>query len=165
MSKLAASRLFVLSAMATFPAVAAEPPAEIAAPGMTVALAVHAVGAQIYACTAKSDGPLQWTFREPIAALIVDGKTIGRHFAGPSWQLDDGSLVKGKVAASAPGDSADDVALLKLTVIAPATEGALKGVTIVQRLETRGGGKSGACETRGALFAAPYSAEYIFLKP
>ena len=40
---------------------------------------------------------LTWQFREPIATLIVDGKSIGRHYAGPNWDHIDGSGVKGKV--------------------------------------------------------------------
>ena len=50
-----------------------------------------------------TDGKLAWAFREPIATLFQDGKTVGRHYAGPTWELSDGSAVVGKVAASAPG--------------------------------------------------------------
>jgi Protein of unknown function (DUF3455) len=48
----------------------------------SVMLTVHAEGAQIYECKVNS-GKLVWQFREPIAALIADGKTVGRHYAGP----------------------------------------------------------------------------------
>ncbi len=34
-----------------------------------------------------------WTFREPIATLLDDGKTVGRHYAGPNWEDNDGSAV------------------------------------------------------------------------
>jgi hypothetical protein len=27
-----------------------------------------------------------WTLREPIATLLLDGKTVGRHYAGPNWE-------------------------------------------------------------------------------
>jgi len=147
------------------PAYATEPASEIAAPGLKVALSAHAVGAQSYACAAKAGGAPQWTFREPIATLIVDGKTIGRHFAGPTWALDDGSRVQGKVVATARGGGPGDIALLKLNVLAPPTEGMLAGVTTIQRLATVGGAKSGACDALGGLAAVPYAADYVFLKP
>src|SRR2546421_10876903 len=38
------------------------------------------------------------TFREPIATLLLDGKTVGRHYAGPNWEHADGSAVVAKVA-------------------------------------------------------------------
>src|SRR5579872_3324715 len=82
-------------------------PAAIAAPGETAVLTVHAEGAQVYECKAGADGKLTWVFREPIASLFVDGKTIGRHFAGPSWEHIDGSAVTAKGAGSAPGATAD----------------------------------------------------------
>ena len=48
------------------------------------------------------------SFREPIATLLMDGKTVGRHYAGPSWELTDGSAVTGKVAGRAPGSTSKD---------------------------------------------------------
>ena len=39
---------------------------------------VHAEGAQVYECKADAAGKLAWQFREPVATLIVDGKTVGR---------------------------------------------------------------------------------------
>jgi hypothetical protein len=50
--------------------------------------------------------------REPIATLIVDGKTVGRHYAGSNWELTDGSAIVGK--ADAPGKDASDIPWLKL---------------------------------------------------
>jgi hypothetical protein len=73
---------------------------------------LHAEGAQIYECkpgsghkSSSAGGELTWQFREPIATLIVDGKSVGRHYAGPNWDYFDGSGVKGKVVASASGVS------------------------------------------------------------
>jgi len=42
--------------------------------------------------------------------------------------------------------------------------GALSGVTTVQRINTVGGRHEGACEKVGALYSAPYAADYVFLK-
>jgi len=88
----------------------AQVPPAIAAPDATAVATFHAEGAQIYECKPGSDDKLAWAFREPIATLILDGRTIGRHYAGPTWEQADGSAVVGKVAASAPGATADDVA-------------------------------------------------------
>ena len=53
----------------------AELPGAIAAPGEALVATFHAQGAQIYECTADAAGKLVWQFREPIATLLVDGKT------------------------------------------------------------------------------------------
>jgi hypothetical protein len=147
------------------PAAAAEPlPEAIAAPGESVVLSVHAEGAQVYECKAGPDGKLAWAFREPIATLLSDGKTIGRHYAGPNWELADGSAVTAKAAGNAPGATAADIAWLKLEVTARRGSGTLTPVTTVQRINTHGGKLDGACEKAGDFSSAPYSAEYVFLK-
>ena len=137
------------------------PPA-IAAPGEAPMVTLHAEGAQIYECKEK-DGKLYWTFRQPIASLMADGRTVGRHYAGPTWEHTDGSAVIGKVAGSAPGATADDVAWLKLGVTERRGSGTLTAATTVQRINTRGGALSGPCTDRGMLRAVPYSADYVFL--
>jgi hypothetical protein len=145
-------------------AAAAELPGAIAAPGETVVLSVHAEGAQVYECKAGTDGKLSWLFREPIATLMADGKTVGRHYAGPNWENVDGSVVTAKAAGNAPGTTANDIAWLKLEVIAHRGSGVLSAVTTVQRINTAGGQLSGACDKVGATKSAPYSADYVFLK-
>src|ERR1700678_1467110 len=75
----------------------AQMPAAIAAPDAKPIVTLHAEGAQIYQCKAGNDGKLVWSFREPIATLITDGQTVGRHYAGPNWEYTDGSAVTGKV--------------------------------------------------------------------
>ena len=139
-------------------------PDAIASPGETVVLSVHAEGAQVYECKAGADGKLAWAFREPIATLFVDGKTIGRHYAGPNWEHIDGSAVVGKAAGNAPGATPDDIAWLKLQVTASRGNGVLTGVTTVQRINTKGGKFDGACDKAGNFKSAPYSADYVFLK-
>ena len=139
-------------------------PGAIAAPGETVLLTAHAEGAQVYECKAAADGKPAWAFREPIATLLVDGKTVGRHYAGPSWENIDGSAVVGKVAGSAPGAAANDIPWLKLDVISRRGSGILTAATTVQRINTSGGKLDGACDQPGAFRSAPYSADYVFLR-
>ena len=103
----------------------AQVPAAIAAPGETVVATWHAEGAQVYECKAGADGKLAWAFREPIATLMLDGKTIGRHYAGPNWEHMDGSAMVGKVAGNAPAPTPKDIPWLKLEVVASRGSGAL----------------------------------------
>jgi len=139
-------------------------PGAIAAPGETVVLTVQAEGAQVYECKAGTDGKMIWTFREPIATLLVDGKTIGRHYAGPNWEHSDGSAVTGKAAGSVPGATPNDIPWLKLEVTSRRGSGVLTGVTTVQRINTQGGMLEGACDKAGTYRNAPYSADYVFLR-
>src|SRR5688572_27287223 len=127
-------------------AAALDMPASIAAPGETVVATLHAEGAQVYECKAGSDGKLTWTFREPIASLMLDGKTVGRHYAGPNWEHADGSAVVAKVAGRAPGATAKDIPWLKLEVTQQRGSGILTGVSTVQRINTVGGVAEGACD-------------------
>lgn len=143
---------------------AAEPPEAIAARGETLVMTAHAIGAQVYECKVNAEGKLAWQFREPIATLIIGGKTVGRHFAGPIWEMSDGSAVGAKVSAQAPGASSDDIPLLRLNVVARHGSGLLSGVTTIQRLNTHGGRADAICDSAGAFLSVPYSADYAFYK-
>ena len=139
-------------------------PEAITAPGETVVLSVHGEGAQVYECKAGADGKLGWAFREPIATLLADGKTVGRHYAGPNWEHSDGSAVVGKAVGNAPGANANDIPWLKLEVVSRRGSGILSGVTTVQRINTMGGKFEGPCDKIGTFKSAPYSADYVFLR-
>jgi Protein of unknown function (DUF3455) len=139
-------------------------PDAIAAPGETAILKLHAEGAQVYECKSGNDGTLTWTFREPIATLFQDGKTVGRHYAGPSWEVGDGSAIVGQVAGTSPGSVAMDIPWLKLTVTSKRGNGVLIPVTTVQRINTVGGRLTGACYKAGTFESVPYAADYLFLK-
>jgi hypothetical protein len=156
--------MLLSGSFASAPAAETPLPDAIAAPGATVVLIVHAEGAQVYECKAGTDGKLAWAFREPIATLLADGKTVGRHYAGPSWEHGDGSAVVGKAIGNAPGATASDIPWLKLDAASKGGSGILSDVTTVQRINTRGGKLEGACETVGTHRSAPYSADYVFLR-
>ena len=142
----------------------AEMPDAIATTGETLIATIHAEGAQVYECKPDAGGKLVWQFREPIATLLLDGKTVGRHYAGPNWEMLDGSAVSGKVAGRASGATAKDIPLLKLDVASARGTGLLTGATTIQRLNTQGGVAEGPCDSAGAFLSVPYSADYTFLK-
>lgn len=139
-------------------------PEAIAAPGETPMLTLHAEGAQVYECKTSSDGALAWVLREPVATLLSDGKTVGRHYAGPNWEYSDGSAVVGQVVGTAPGSVANDIPLLKLGVTSRRGNGVLSAATTVQRINTAGGKLNGACYKAGTYESVPYSADYVFLR-
>ena len=139
-------------------------PDAIAAPGEKTVMTVYAEGAQVYECKPDTAGKLTWSFREPIATLLVDGKTVGRHYAGPHWELADGSIIQGKVAGRAPGASPADIPLLKLDVASRKGQGQLSDVTTIQRINTKGGQLEGACDKAGSYRSVAYATDYVFLK-
>jgi opacity protein-like surface antigen len=123
---------------------------------------LHAVGAQIYRCEPNDKGELAWKFREPVATLLYAGKTVGRHYAGPTWEHTDGSLVRGKVAESKPGKTPDDIPELVLAVTEHRGSGVLERTSKVLRVNTKGGVAAGSCAKEGAALSQPYEADYIF---
>jgi len=150
------------------PAAAQVIPDAVAAKGEAVVLMVHGEGAQVYNCKAGDGGKLAWALREPVATLIENGKTVGRHYAasGPSWELADGSQVSGNIATAtrAPGATPKDVAWLKLDSAKVPSVGTFAGVTAIQRINTQGGQIEGACDKPGATLAVSYAADYVFLR-
>jgi hypothetical protein len=156
--------LLLLTQLVSAPAAETPLPEALASPGETVVLTAHAEGMQIYECKAGTDGKLAWAFREPVATLIACDKIVGRHFAGPTWQLSDGSAVVGQVVASTPGATANDIAWLKLDVVSRRGGGLLPNVTTVQRINTIGGKLDDACDRPGDSRSMPYTADYVFLR-
>src|SRR6202166_67636 len=70
--------------------------------GQGLALAARATGVQIYECKAAKEDPSQfsWVLKAPEADLKdLSGKSVGKHYAGPTWEARDGSKVVGEVVA------------------------------------------------------------------
>jgi hypothetical protein len=130
-------------------------------------LVLHAIGKgdQVYTC--KLEGSqYSWTFKEPRAELFDEkGKHIGRHFAGPSWQLEDESRVTGKVIAHTNSPDGDGIPWLLLAAVDHSGAGLMGSVTDIQRLNTRGGKAPGhGCDAQhvGEESRVAYSADYLF---
>jgi Protein of unknown function (DUF3455) len=139
-------------------------PATLAVKAGVPVAKLQAAGAQIYVCAKNAAGGLNWTFREPIAALLEQGKTVGRHFVGPTWEFVDGSRVVGEMVSKAPGKTAKDIPWLKLLAKEPAKTGPVAGATTILRIDTKGGVFEGACDNEGELHSEPYAATYVFVK-
>jgi Protein of unknown function (DUF3455) len=131
-------------------------------------LQVHANGDQVYTC---QEGVTQftWALKAPDAKLFdKDGKPFGKHFAGPSWEANDGSQVVGKAAANVPSPDPDSIPWLLVTVVSRSGQGVLSPVTSIQRINTKGGkvASSGCDSTHaGQEQRVPYSADYLFFVP
>src|SRR5712672_4096533 len=97
-------------------------------------LQVHAKGDQVYTCKADA-AQFTWTLKAPDAQLFDEnGKPFGKHFAGPSWEANDGSRVTGKAVANVPSPDADSIPWLLVTVASHSGDGVLARVTSIQRI-------------------------------
>jgi hypothetical protein len=147
-----------------------EVPAKIAASvNEDVVLIAHASGSQIYVCQAGPDQKLTWTLKAPEADLSdASGKTIGHHFAGPTWRHSDGSEVTGKATARQDAPESNDIPWLLVNVIGHSGSGILAKVTTIQRIHTKGGQPPATgCDDahRGAETKSAYAADYYFYAP
>ncbi len=134
--------------------------------GARLVLQAKGDGVQIYACTDASDG-FAWILKAPEAKLLdASGNTIGRHFAGPTWSLVDGSQVQGKMIASKQAPDQISVNWLLLEARTGTGTGKFANVKFIQRTETHGGlaPKSGCQSSNdaGKIVQVPYTADYTF---
>ncbi len=143
-----------------------KPPPAIAAPaGERLLLRARALGVQIYTCapSARDAAKLEWTLVAPEAQLRDErDRPIGKHYAGPTWEANDGSKVVGQVIARAPMAGTIPWLLLRGT---PSGKGVLGAVSSIQRVDTSGGAApSDGCDDkhRGASARVPYTAIYKF---
>lgn len=121
-------------------------PANLAPPAdQVLALTLTARGVQIYECRAVPGGEsnrFEWAFKAPEADLFdAQGRKVGRHYAGPTWELtgDGGGKVAGRVKAKAEAPDGKGIPWLLLEA-APASGGGVMGrVQSIQRVNTVGG--------------------------
>ena len=121
-------------------------------------LLLQAVGSgdQVYGCVNGS-----WALKAPDAKLLnQEGSVIGRHFAGPTWQLNDGSWVKGKAVARQVAP--DPTAVPWLLLESVGGTGRLATVRFIQRTETSGGDAPDSSCSQNATRRIPYTATYSF---
>jgi hypothetical protein len=149
-------------------------PANLQVPAGNEAFLVgHARGTQNYACQLNTtSGTYVWTFVAPSATLYDDaGNQIATHYAGPTWQANDGSTVVGKKLQSADSPLGKTVAIPWLllsalsTTTGPDGGNTLTDTTYIQRVNTTGGvAPASGCDatTVGATADVSYTADYYF---
>jgi hypothetical protein len=166
------SAILVAAGCASRPAIIPpEVPAQLRAPAdQSVYLETLATGVQIYECAAKAGQPssFEWVFRAPEAALADrSGRSIGKHYAGPTWESVDGSTVVGEVKSRDPGPDQSAIPWLLLTGKSPAGAGIFSRAKSIQRIRTVGGvAPSEPCSPANAkqIARVPYTATYIFYR-
>jgi Protein of unknown function (DUF3455) len=154
------------------PATAENVPVTLAPPtGSFLLFELAARGVQIYACQAKPDDATSfvWTFKAPEAELLNRrGQVVGSHFAGPTWQGNDGSAVVGNVLERADSPDPASIPWLLLEAKDHQGSGVFSTVTHIQRLDTvEGVAPSDGCDAdhAGAEVRQPYEATYAFYYP
>jgi hypothetical protein len=171
-SKLAALSLVLLAAGCASlqrPQATVEVPDKLK-PGADESLAriAPAKGVQIYECRASKNaaGGYEWAFVAPEADLMdANGRTIGRHYAGPVWEAADGSKVQGALQARADAPASNAIPWLLLGAKSVGPDGAFSKVTHIQRLNTSGGVAPGSgCShaNAGTPVRVGYTADYYF---
>lgn len=144
-------------------------PAALRAPAnLLLTLQARGNGVQIYQCSvvAGDASRYAWTLKGPEATLYdKGGKKIGRHFAGPTWEGNDGSTVVGEVVTRADSPKGDAIPWLLLSAKSNSGRGLFASVKFIQRLHTVGGNAPSA-ECSGARSGTErrekYSADYFF---
>lgn len=140
---------------------------------------IAAKGVQIYTCksTPENASVYQWVLKGPEAELYNEqGQNIGTHYAGPTWELKDGSKVAGKVAAKAQAPDKNTIPWLLLAARAPVEKvsgtamltGQLSGVKWIHRVNTAGGqAPQSDCDRaqQNREVRVKYSADYYFYSP
>ena len=133
--------------------------------GDSPAIQVLGKGVQIYACQATGT-TFVWALQGPDAVLLsADGGVIGKHFAGPSWQAQDGSTIVGEPLAASASPQVGSIPWLVLRVKSTTGTGLLANVAYVARTSTQGGlAPDSGCDAAhlGVEARSPYSAVYTF---
>ena len=145
-------------------------PENLRAPaGQVLSLEAQATGVQIYECDSSKTDParFEWIFKAPEADLFDDaGRKIGKHYAGPTWESNDGSKVLGEVKARDEGPDAGAIPWLLLTAKSTSGSGVLGQTQSIQRVRTVGGkAPAQGCSSQGQTgkeARVPYKATYYF---
>ena len=148
-----------------------EVPANLRPPaGQLLFLEALASGVQVYECAPKPDQPssYEWAFRAPEAALVDrSGHSLGKHYAGPTWESTDGSSVVGEVKARDPGPNPSAIPWLLLGAKSTSGAGVFSATRSVQRVQTVGGvapAEPCTAANAGQVARVPYTAAYYFYR-
>lgn len=168
----ATSILLLAACAATGPSPPPDVPASIRVPDkLALAQEVPATGVQIYDCAPSKADPskLEWAFRAPDAQLFDSaGRSIGKHYAGPTWESNEGGKVVAAVQGSDPGPDPNAIPWLLLVAKSASGPGVFGRTQAIQRVNTVGGkapGPSCSAAEKGREARVPYKATYYFYVP
>jgi uncharacterized protein DUF3455 len=131
----------------------------------SIVLALVADGVQIYESKPNASGSFQWSLKAPEAELKnLTGEILGKHGAGPSWTLNDGSSIVGSVPALKNSATSAGVPWLLVAVKSKSGTGILNQVDYVMRIATEGGvAPVEPPKAEGETAKIKYHAVYLFL--
>jgi Protein of unknown function (DUF3455) len=124
-------------------------------------------GSQIYTCQQLpgDQSRFEWKLKAPDAKLFdVQGKVVGKHYAGPTWEANDGSKIVAVVTAKEKAPNAS-IPWLLLKVKSAEGNGKFTSIKWVQRLNTTGGNSPKDCNRQNTEITVPYTADYYFYSP
>jgi hypothetical protein len=159
-------------------------PTAIAVPtGAAFKIHDHAIGVQVYTCTASAAAgagggggaggaggsgatTYSWVLKQPDAVLYDSSfAQVGTHGLGPNWTSTDGSVVNGARVNGANSTMVGAIQWLLLSASSHTGTGVFTDITYVQRLNTAGGpAPATGCDATSAAtdIRIPYSADYYF---
>jgi hypothetical protein len=167
-----AARLFSIGAMALVLGIglAAQAGQDNRAPEVPQEIAVNStnkvhfhgfgIGFQVYTWDGSS-----WGTAVPDATLYdSDGNVVAKHFAGPSWQSNSGSLVVGAVDTKITVKQ-DAIPWVRLIAVHTEGPGIFADTTFIQRVNTVGGKAPEAPGlVVGQVAKSAYTADYFFFR-
>ncbi len=126
-------------------------------------LRVHARGYQVYVSQRDNDGKMSWVLKGPLAELFdAKGDVLGAHYAGPTWKLNDGSEVKGKMLEKANAPESEAIPWLLIEVVNNSGAGVLKSAKYIHRVATKAGQPPVDVGAEKSESKSEYSADYYF---
>jgi hypothetical protein len=142
---------------------APEVPAQIAVDATTNKVHFHGfgVGVQIYTWDGSA-----WTGPVPEATLFDnEGNVVAIHFAGPTWESNSGSEVRGAVIQPTVTVNTNAIPWVRLRAVSSEGPGIFDGTTFIQRVNTTGGRAPSVNGTVvGQVARIPYTADYFFYR-
>ncbi|HYA66130.1 MAG TPA: DUF3455 domain-containing protein [Burkholderiaceae bacterium] len=136
-----------------------------APPSGALVLQLQGQGAQIFRCESQAAGP-RWVFRLPEAELRdAQGNVLVHHGVNLSFEHVDGSRLVGDIVDHVPSPKDDSLPWLLLKTRSFG-DGALAGITYVQRINTVGGLPPASCqdEQLNQVLRVPFSADFVFFR-
>lgn len=130
--------------------------------GSKVVIHTYALGVQIYRWNGAS-----WDFVEPLANLYANENyqgEFGKHYVGPTWELNNGNKVSARRLDGCLPDSTA-IPWLLLQTVSSEGSGIFRKVTFIQRTNTAGGlAPTVSGSFVGEEKRVPYTAEYYFYR-